>query len=189
MKEEHTREEHFEMDKAENSLIENVFENVLWSTRFFVLLAVIFSMLGGIALFMVASVDVWHVVTTVFNNYFGHAGHIANFHEVIVAELIGAVDLYLIAIVLFIFGFGLYELFISQIDVAKKSAASKILEIHSLDELKDKLAKVIIMVLIVGFFKRAMNTTYDGPTEMLYLSGAILGLALAFYFMHKGDGH
>jgi len=188
MKETHTDKEHLEMDLANQSVIESVFENLLWSTRFFVILAVVFSMIGGIALFIVASVDVWHVATIVFNNYFGHGEHLKNFHEIIVAELIGAVDLYLIAIVLFIFGFGLYELFISQIDIAKRSAASKILEIHSLDELKDKLAKVIIMVLIVGFFKRAMNTTYNGPLEMLYLAGAILGLALAFYFMHKGHG-
>ena len=189
MKETHTDEEHLEMDLANQSIVETTFENLLWSTRFVVILAVVFSMIGGIALFVVASVDVWHVATVVFNNYFGHGEHLKNFHEIIVAELIGAVDLYLIAIVLFIFGFGLYELFISQIDVAKKSAASKILEIHSLDELKDKLAKVIIMVLIVGFFKRAMNTTYEGPLEMLYLSGAILGLALAFYFMHKGHAN
>ena len=189
MKETHTDAEHLAMDEANQSWIETIFENTLWSTRFFVLLAVIFSMIGGISLFIVASVDVWHVAVMVFMNYFGHGEHLVNFHEIIVAELIGAIDLYLIAIVLFIFGFGLYELFISQIDVAKKSAASKILEIHSLDELKDKLAKVIIMVLIVGFFKRAMNTIYDSPKEMLYLSGAILGLALAFYFMHKGDNH
>ncbi len=189
MKERHTEEEHFAMDKENQSMIEHLFESLLWSTRFFVLLAVIFSMIGGIALFIVASVDVWHVAGMVFENYFGHAEHVVDFHEKIVAELIGAIDLYLIAIVLFIFGFGLYELFISKIDVAERSAASKILEIHSLDELKDKLAKVIIMVLIVGFFKRAMHTTYGGAMEMLALAGAILALALAFYFMHKGDNH
>ncbi len=183
------KEKIYENDLADQSLIERSFEGLLWSTRFFVLLAVIFSMIGGIALFIVASVDVWHVATMVFSNYFGHAGHITQFHEKIVTELIGAVDLYLIAIVLFIFGFGLYELFISKIDVAEKSAASKILEIHSLDELKDKLAKVIIMVLIVGFFKRAMNTDYETAKEMLYLAFGILSLALAFYFMHKGDNH
>ena len=188
MKEQHTDEQHRAMDAANQSWIEIGFENLLWSTRFFVLLAVIFSMIGGIALFIVASVDVWHVTVSVFNNYFGGV-HPADFHEKIVAELIGAIDLYLIAIVLFIFGFGLYELFISKIDVAERSAASKILEIHSLDELKDKLAKVIIMVLIVGFFKRAMHTTYGGPLDMLYLAGAILALALAFYFMHKGESH
>ena len=166
--------------------IEQTFESALWSTRFFVLLAVIFSMLGGMALFIVASVDIWHVAVGVFNVYFNGI-HPENFHEKIVSELIGSVDLYLIAIVLFIFGFGLYELFISKIDVAEKSAASKILEIHSLDELKDKLAKVIIMVLIVGFFKRAMHTTYDSAIDMLMLAGAIFALALSFYFMHKGD--
>lgn len=177
----------YENDALENSWYENAFESTLWGTRFFVLFAVIFSMIGGIALFLVASADIWHVATMVFENYFGSVAIGDRFHKLIVTELIGAVDLYLIAIVLFIFGFGLYELFISQIDVAKKSAASKILEIHSLDELKDKLAKVIIMVLIVSFFKRAMNTSYNGALEMLALAGAILGLALAFYFMHKGD--
>ena len=188
MKEEHTDAEHLAMDMANQSLIEKVFEQTLWSTRFFVLLAVIFSMIGGISLFIVASVDVFHVAKMVFDVYLGGL-HPEHFHETIVADLIGAIDLYLIAIVLFIFGFGLYELFISQIDVAKKSAASKILEIHSLDELKDKLAKVIIMVLIVGFFKRAMNATYGTALEMMYLSIAILGLSLAFYFMHKDGNH
>ncbi len=105
-----------------------------------------------------------------------------------ISNLIGAVDLYLIAMFYCIFGFGLYELFISQIDVAKRSAASKILEIHSLDELKDKLAKVIVMVLIVNFFKRAMHTSYENALDMLMLAGAILSLAVAFYFMHK-DAH
>jgi len=188
VKEIHTKEEHLAMDKAHSSLLERAFEQTLWSTRFFVLLAVIFSMVGGIALFIVASVDVSHVAKMVFDTYLGGL-HPEHFHEDIVTELIGAVDLYLIAIVLFIFGFGLYELFISQIDVAQKSASSQILEIHSLDELKDKLAKVIIMVLIVGFFKRAMNTTYDGASEMAYLSLSILGLALSFYFMHKSGDH
>ncbi len=186
MKETHTPEEHLKMDEEYQPWFERYFENALWSTRFFVLFAVIFSMIGGIALFIVASVDIWHVAVMVFNVYFNGL-HPENFHEEIVSNLIGSVDLYLIAIVLFIFGFGLYELFISQIDVAKRSAASKILEIHSLDELKDKLAKVIIMVLIVSFFKRAMHTSYGSAIDMIMLAGAILFLALAFYFMHKGD--
>ncbi|RRS29951.1 MAG: membrane protein [Epsilonproteobacteria bacterium (ex Lamellibrachia satsuma)] len=167
--------------------IENIFESTLWSTRFFVLLAVIFSMLGGIALFIVASADVWNVVVEVFNVYVNHL-HPENFHEEIVGGLIGAIDLYLMAIVLFIFGFGLYELFISEIDVAKNSAASKILEIHSLDELKDKLAKVIVMVLVVSFFQRVLHTEYNGAVEMLYFAGSILGLSVALYFLHKESG-
>jgi uncharacterized membrane protein YqhA len=168
--------------------IKKLFETILWNTRFVVILAVIFSMLGGAALFIVASTDVWSVVSNIAMTYINHL-HPEHFHETIVAGLIGAIDLYLMAIVLFIFGFGLYELFISEIDLAKHSAASKILEIHSLDELKDKLAKVIVMVLVVNFFQHVLETTYTGAQEMMYFSLSILALALALYFLHKGGKH
>ncbi len=169
------------------SWLERVFEAGLWNTRFFVLFAVIFSMLGGIALFVVASVDIFTVVKDVFMSYLNHL-HPEHFHENIVGGLIGAVDLYLMAIVMFIFGFGLYELFISEIDIAQ-GGASRILEIHSLDELKDKLAKVIVMVLVVSFFKRVLHTPYSGALEMLYFSASILALSVGLYFMHKGGKH
>ncbi|MBU1958284.1 YqhA family protein [bacterium] len=168
--------------------IENFFEGILWNSRFFVLLAVIFSMFGGITLFIVASVDIWGVVTNVVTTYLNHL-HPEKFHEVIVGGLIGAVDLYLMAVVMFIFGFGLYELFISEIDVAKREGVSKILEIHSLDELKDKLGKVIIMVLIVNFFQRVLFTEYIGALDLVYFAGSILALALALYYLHKGGSH
>ncbi|MBD3793728.1 MAG: YqhA family protein [Campylobacterales bacterium] len=168
--------------------IEKIFEGFLWNSRFIVLLAVIFSLLGGVALFVVASVDVWSVVGDIAMTYINHA-HPEGFHEQIVIGLIGAVDLYLMAIVMFIFSFGLYELFISEIDAAKMSSSSKILEIHSLDELKDKLAKVIVMVLVVNFFQDVLHTEYKGAEEMLYFAGSILGLSLALYFLHKGGNH
>lgn len=168
--------------------IEQFFEGILWNSRFFVLLAVIFSMLGGIALFIVASVDVWGVISTILHTYLNHL-HPEKFHEMIVGGIIGAVDLYLMAVVMFIFGFGLYELFISEIDVAKRRGVSKILEIHSLDELKDKLGKVIVMVLIVNFFQRVLFTEYNGALDLVYFAGSILALALAIYYLHKGGSH
>ena len=169
--------------------IERIFESLLWNTRFFVLLAVVFSMLGGIALFIVASVDIWDVVSNVISTYFNHLHHPDKFHEIIVGGLIGAVDLYLMAVVMFIFGFGLYELFISEIDAAKSEGASKILEIHSLDELKDKLGKVIVMVLVVNFFQRVLFTDYSGALDLVYFAISILALAVALYFLHKGSDH
>ncbi|NIA10668.1 MAG: YqhA family protein, partial [Nitrospiraceae bacterium] len=117
-----------------------------------------------------------------FMNY-----HPENFHGILIGGIIGAVDLYLIAVVMLLFAFGLYELFISKIDDAEKSeAGNKILAIHSLDELKDKLGKVVIMVLIVSFFKKVINMNFNTPLEMMYFAGSILALALALYFMHKG---
>ncbi len=167
--------------------IESVFEGSLWKSRIIVILAVIFGMIGGIALFLVASYDIWIIAVDVFKFFFAHY-HPEHFHAEIISGIIGAVDLYLIAVVMLIFSFGIYELFISKIDDAESSeAGSKILAIHSLDELKDKLGKVVVMVLIVSFFKKVINMDFSTPLEMLYLAGSILALALALYFMHKGE--
>lgn len=168
--------------------LENVFERILWSTRFFVLFAVVFSILGGTALFIVGSVDIFEVVANIFSTYVNGL-HPEKFHENIVSGLIGAVDLYLMAVVLFIFGFGLYELFISEVDIAQKQKTSNILEVHSLDELKDKLGKVIVMVLIVNFFQRVLYTEYTSSLDLVYFAGSILALALTLYYLHKGSDH
>ena len=170
------------------NIIEKIFEGILWNGRLFVLLAVVFSMIGSIILFIVASVDIYEVAVETIRVYGMHI-HPDNFHEMIVGGIIGAVDLYLMAVVMLIFSFGLYELFISEIDQAKDSGASKVLEIHSLDQLKDKLAKVIVMVLVVSFFQRVLHTEYNGALEMLYFSGSILALSVGLYFLHKGGEH
>jgi uncharacterized membrane protein YqhA len=168
--------------------LENAFERILWSTRFFVLFAVVFSILGGIALFVVGSVDIFEVVVNIFSTYINGL-HPEKFHENIVSGLIGAVDLYLMAVVLFIFGFGLYELFISEVEIAQKEKTSNILEVHSLDELKDKLGKVIVMVLIVNFFQRVLYAEYNSSLDLVYFAGSILALAVALYYLHKGSDH
>jgi uncharacterized protein (TIGR00645 family) len=167
-------------------MFEKLFENVLWSGRLFILLAVVFGMIGAIALFIIASFDIWEMAKKVWDVY-TNGLHPDNFHEDVVGMIIGAVDLYLIAVVMLIFSFGLYELFISELDPAKCSSSSKVLEIESLDQLKDKLAKVIVMVLVVSFFQRVLHTQYDGAIEMLYFALSILGLSAALYFLHKGD--
>ena len=169
-------------------MLEKLFESTLWSSRFITLSAVIFSILAAFALFFVASADLYHVLVTTYQ-YFFSGIHPENFHEDIVAEIIGAIDLYLIAVVLLIFGFGIYELFISEIDVAKDSGNDKILYVSSLDELKDKIGKVIVMVLVVSFFQRVLHAEYKGALEMLYLSFSILALSLGLYFLHKEGKH
>ena len=170
-------------------MLERVFEGTIWNTRFVIILAVVFGLLGAIVLFIVASLDIVEVTKYTFNTIITHA-HPKDFHEDIVSQIIGAVDLYLIAVVLFIFAFGLYELFISAIDQAEESeVGNKILSIKSLDQLKDKIAKVIIMVLVVNFFQRVLHTQYNGALEMLYFSASILLLSVGLYYLHKGDNH
>ncbi|MGD9595554.1 YqhA family protein [Wolinella succinogenes] len=168
--------------------LEYFFESLLWNSRLFVILAVVFSLIGSILLFFVASADILKVVLSAIAYYSGSAPEGVDIHEVLLSNVILAVDLYLIAVVLLIFAFGLYELFISKIDVAEESVGSKVLEIHTLDQLKDKLAKVIVMVLIVSFFNRVLHMEMKEPLDMFYFAISILALALGLYFLHK-DSH
>jgi len=177
-------EERRKIDRENSSLIETLFEGAIWRSRFIVIFAVVFGLLGAIVLFIVASIDIWNVVVYTFNNLMAHP-HPDNFHEVIMVGIIGAVDLYLIAVVMFIFSFGIYELFISEIDEASGSNGSQILAIHSLDQLKDKIAKVIVMVLVVNFFQRVLQIDFNTPLEMLYFALSITALAVGLYFLSK----
>lgn len=166
-------------------MFEKLFENGLWGSRFIVLLAVIFGLLGAIALFAVASFDIYDTVKLVIDTYVNHH-HPEHFHELVVGGIIGAVDLYLIGVVMLLFSFGLYELFISDIDVAREDdEENKILAIHSLDQLKDKISKVIVMVLVVGFFQKVGLTSYTSPLELLYLALSITAVAVGLYFLSK----
>lgn len=106
-----------------------------------------------------------------------------------IAEIVGVIDAYLLAIVLFIFALGIYELFISQIDEIEKGGESddrpSWLAIHDLDDLKEKLAKVIIMILMVTFYEKVVQIEWVTPWEMILLAISILLISLTFYFLGK----
>lgn len=172
-------------------MLERFFEKGLWSSRLIILLAVIFGLIGAIILFTVASFDIYETAKYVINAYLDH-NHPEHFHEEVVGGIIGAVDLYLIGVVMIIFSFGLYELFISDIDPAKndKGEENQLLAIHSLDQLKDKISKVIVMVLVVGFFQKVGHTNYENALDLFYLALSIAAVSVGLYFLGKvGKAH
>jgi uncharacterized membrane protein YqhA len=171
-------------------LLETIFEGVLWNSRFVIITAVIGSLLAGFAIFYMATVDV--------ANLFMHAMHYADsgltdearkaLHDSTVTHIVEVVDGYLLATVMLIFSLGLYELFISDIDQAHGSkASSKILVISSLDDLKSRLAKVILMILIVTLFQEAIHMKLTTPLDLVYLGASIALIALALYFSHAAE--
>ena len=167
--------------------IKIIFEKFMWGSRLFILLAVILSLVGAILLFLVASLDILKAAKQTYLYYFNHLEG-ADIHNILLSTIIMAVDLYLIAVVLLIFAFGLYELFISKINV-KNESGSKVLEIHTLDQLKDKLAKVIVMALVVAFFSKVLNAGMQSSQDMLFFAVSILCLAVGLYFLHKDGKH
>jgi uncharacterized membrane protein YqhA len=170
--------------------IELIFERFLWNSRLMVIAAVVASLAAAVAIMYVATVDVWQMIS--------HLGEYASLtgeaklelRTATVTHVVEVIDGYLLATVLIIFSLGLYELFISKIDDAENSAtASKILVIHSLDDLKNRLAKVILMILIVKFFEYANQLKFETALDLLYLAAGIALLGLALYLSHQGESH
>jgi len=175
-------------DKQQN-MIEKIFEWLLWNSRFVVILAVISSILGMLLLFALAFENMIGLAREYVDMTFMGIPH-EHFHVEAVGQIISAVDDFLLGTVMLIFGLGLYELFISKIDIAHDDEnSSNILMIDSLDDLKDRLAKVVLMILVVAFFKNVLHVTFDNPLNILYMGGGILLVSLATYFTHKAGEH
>ncbi|MDE2310289.1 MAG: YqhA family protein [Betaproteobacteria bacterium] len=170
--------------------LEWFFEGSLWNSRFVILAAVLGSLFAGFAIFYMATVDVVYLVQHTL--HYADSGMTAEarkiLHDSTVSHIVEVVDGYLLATVMLIFSLGLYELFISDIDQAQGSkASSKILVINSLDDLKSRLAKVIIMIMIVTLFEEALNMKMSAPIDLLYLGGSIALIALALYLTHSAE--
>ncbi len=172
--------------------LENIFEGTLWNSRFVVMAAVIGSLVAGFAIFYMATVDVWNLLMHVVHYGDADITEVARkqLHDDTITHIVEVVDGYLLATVMLIFSLGIYELFISDIDQAHGSrSSSKILVIDSLDDLKARLAKVILMIMIVTLFEQAINMHMSGPLDLLYLGASIALIALALYWTHAADGH
>ncbi|MEE9303453.1 MAG: YqhA family protein [Thiotrichaceae bacterium] len=170
--------------------IEIIFEKILWNSRLMVLAAVVASLAAAVAMMYVATVDAW-VMISHLSEYTSISGEArVQLRTETVTHVVEIIDGYLLATVLIIFALGLYELFISKIEEAENSAtASKILVIHSLDDLKNRLAKVVLMILIVKFFEYANELSFHTALDLLYLAGGIALLGLALYFSHAAESH
>jgi uncharacterized membrane protein YqhA len=95
-------------------------------------------------------------------------------------------DTFLLAAILFIFSFGLYELFISPIEKSNdKKFASKAFEITTIDQLKAKLGKVIIMLLVIKVFAYLVEIKPTNIIETLYIGVIVLCMALSLWIGHK----
>ncbi len=174
-------------------MVERWFERMLWNSRYVVVVAVVASVVAGFALFYIATVDVAYLVVHLAPYASGGLSEEARalLRSSTVTHIVEVVDGYLLALVMLIFGLGMYELFVSDIDEARASkASSRILIIESLDDLKNRLAKVILMILIVRLFEHATRMNLATTLDMLYFGGAIALVGIALYFSHKSEtGH
>ncbi len=158
--------------------VERGFERVLWQMRWSVLVAAVCSVLAALCMFYISAVDTAYAVDRLLG-YYQLDSMLARsvMRADAVAMVVKVIDIFLLAIVLMIFGLGIYELYISKIDHAyarHDESAKHMLSVNNLDDLKSRLGKVIVMVLIVKFFEMAISMEVDGAKDLLVFSGGIL---------------
>jgi uncharacterized membrane protein YqhA len=142
------------------------------ASRYLIVVAVICIFITGIALLVYGASETYELVAHLFSD-----GVNAKGSKALVLAAIELVDLFLLATVLFVIAIGLYELFIDD-----NLALPGWLEIHTLDDLKDKLIGVVIVVLGVLFLGQAIS--WDGQRDLLGFGAAIaLVVAALTYFL------
>lgn len=161
----------------------NKFEKSLWGVRYITILPVLLSIISSVALLVLGG---WEIIEAIifYNPLFDDS--ITNSNELLF-KIISAIDLFLIGIVLLIFGFGIYELFVSEINFANAKFSESTLKIKSLDQLKNKIIKVIIIVLIVKFFEKILKLTenFTTPLDILFFGLSILSICLGYYLINR----
>jgi len=168
------------------SKIERIFEAIIWNSRFFLILASFSTILGAITFILIGSYEILHTITLLFSHAIDGTLHAMIAEGHLTGAFIGAIDNYLISLVMLIFGFGIYEIFISNIDsYTDKHPAAKVLAVKTLENLKDKIAKVIVMVLIVSLFKKAIEFEYKETMDLLILGGSIFLISMSIWFMNQ----
>jgi uncharacterized membrane protein YqhA len=149
----------------------------LASSRYIVVIAVLGTFLAALALLLyellVVAVALLDVV---------RSGEVsATAAKTLAVGLIETVDVFLIAIAVYITSLGLYSLFVDD-----TVPMPRWLEIHDLDDLKNNLVSVVIAVLAVLFLREAV--AWDGSRDLLAF-GAALALiiaALSFFLARQG---
>jgi uncharacterized membrane protein YqhA len=166
------------------------FERALWSSRYVVLVPVVACILIALLLFGIVTIEAFELP--------GHLGAFidpslsevprAKLYSEGIASIAKIIDGYLFATIMLIFAMGLYELFIGKIEAAENNPiAERVLLIRTFDDLKDRLAKVVFLILIVTYFEYALRGTYDTSRDLLSLAGGIALVAGAIWLTNRAD--
>ena len=172
-----------EIKKSRKARFESRFEHLLWRFRLVTILPVVMSLLGSVSCFILGTQDEIHALNKLFNGYLNSETSI-----LLLGKVVGGIDYYVIGIALLIFGYGVYELIISDIDPRIKELSQErrnILSITSLEGLKQKLTNVIIVALIVTAFKLMISFQVQTISELLQFCGCVLMLSLSAWVVGK----
>jgi uncharacterized membrane protein YqhA len=169
-----------------SSRLEEYLARALSGFRFLALFAVIGALLASVLLFLKGTLEIIHG-TAAFLKTIAHLSPPGPEDKAVILTVIPAVDNYLFATALLIFGMGLYDLFISETDPGSKAPAWQPawIKIESLDDLRKQISEVVIMILIINFFDVSFAITLERPVDLLMLGGGILLVACSLFITQE----
>jgi len=150
---------------------------LLASSRLIVLIAIVGTFVASFSLMVYEAVVIVSAVVDVVVN--GSVSPKAA--KVLAVGLIEAVDVFLIAIAIYIISLGLYSLFVDD-----TLPLPRWLEIHNLDDLKAHLVSVVIAVLAVLFLREAVAS--ENSFELLQFGAALSLMIGSLTFFLRRDG-
>ena len=177
------RMKELEIQNNRRAKLESRFERWLWRFRLVTILPVVMSLLGSVSCFVLGTQEELNALNKLFHGHFNSEQSI-----LLLGKVIGGIDYYVIGIALLIFGYGVYELIISDIDPRIQDMSENrrnILSINSLEALKQKLTNVIIVALIVTAFKLMISFQVQSISELLQFCGCVLLLAFSAWLVGK----
>jgi uncharacterized membrane protein YqhA len=163
-------------------------ERLLWNSRLIMLVGVAAGLVIALAAIYLGLVDTVHmfgVVASYGSPAISSADKLV-FRSQAVTYMVKSIDAYLIAAIMIIFSVGLYELFVSRIEMPEGASFNpRELRVKSLDDLKNRIMRLVLLVLIIEFFQHALSMNYDSPLDLLYLALAILLIGGAFWLTNQ----
>ena len=169
------------------------FLRTFFSFRYISIIAVVASFIGAVLLFILGAFKIAGAIAVMFLGGSDGLNLLVEIHgpessmSGVVLLVMNSIDLFLFALVLLIFSYGIYELFIRDIPADKAEEYPSWFRIRSIGQLKNHLLQVIITILAVQFLEYVIVHGVKTMTwEALVLPAAIILLAAAVYFMHAG---
>jgi uncharacterized membrane protein YqhA len=173
--------------------VERGFESLLWNSRLLMLVAVVGAAGLAVTALVLAIADTAYLIGRVGSFATTSLGGEARdeLRTQVITAIVKALDGFLIAALLIIVALGLYEIFVSRNDPAQNSSASRqLLRVTDLEDLKQRVGKLIVLVLVVEFFQLALQLPVRTSVDLLYLAVGVLLVSGALYLTGRhGGGH
>ena len=153
-----------------------LFEKYFFKLRHLIFFGIIINLFLSIYLIIFTFKEFFYLTSKLFT---------IKVHTLLIYSL-GILDLILLSIIFFIFTFSLYGIFINEFtDKKNLSKIPKAFIVNNLESLKEKLGKVIVLILIITFLKFTLDYTFENMLELLFLAISIFFISISLYFLKE----